>query len=89
MSGNFDPDRVAQVMGNLVNNALRYGDPDTPIDVSLRRTGAGIVLEVHNQGQPIPPELLPHVFEAFQRGGGVVQAKRVGHGSAHHAVGCE
>jgi len=68
MGGSFDPDRVARVVGNLVNNALRYGDPNAPIDVSLRRTSAGIMLEVHNQGQPISPELLPHVFEAFQRG---------------------
>jgi signal transduction histidine kinase len=67
MSGSFDPDRVARVVGNLVNNALRYGDPDTPIDVSLRRAKSGIVLEVHNHGPPIPPDLLPHIFEAFQR----------------------
>src|SRR5207237_785022 len=34
MSGSFDPDRVTQVVGNLVNNALRHGDPDAPIAVS-------------------------------------------------------
>jgi len=68
MTGSIDPDRVARAVGNLVNNALRYGDPDAPIDVSLRRASAGIVLEVHNQGTPIQPDLLPHLFEAFQRG---------------------
>jgi len=68
MTGSFDPDRVARAVGNLVNNALRYGDPDAPIDVSLRRASPGIVLEVHNQGTPIRPDLLPHLFEAFQRG---------------------
>jgi len=68
MTVSLDPDRVARAVGNLVNNALRYGDPDAPIDVSLRRASAGIVLEVHNQGTPIQPDLLPHLFEAFQRG---------------------
>ena len=68
MTGSIDPDRVARAVGNLVNNALRYGDPDGPIDVTLRRASAGIVLEVHNQGTPIQPDLLPHLFEAFQRG---------------------
>ena len=68
MTGSLDPDRVARAVGNLVNNALRYGDPEAPIDVSLRRASAGIVLEVHNQGTPIRPDLLPHLFEAFQRG---------------------
>jgi len=67
MTISLDPDRVARAVGNLVNNALRYGDPDAPIDVSLRRASAGIVLEVHNQGRPIQPDLLPHLFEAFQR----------------------
>ena len=51
-----------------MSDQLRYGDPDTPIDVSLRRTSTGILLEVHNQGTPIPPELQPHLFEAFRRG---------------------
>ena len=70
MSGNFDPDRVAQVVANLVGNALRYSNPGTPVEVSLRQTGAGVLMEIHNQGPPISPHLLPRIFEPFHRGEG-------------------
>lgn len=65
--GEWDPDRVAQVLSNLVFNALQHGKEDAPVRTTLRDTGAQVVLEVHNQGEPIPEELRPRIFDPFKR----------------------
>jgi two-component system sensor histidine kinase/response regulator len=65
LTGNWDRNRLHQALGNLLGNAVRYGVGD----VALRATGADLVeIAVHNDGPPIPPELLPKVFQPFQRG---------------------
>lgn len=66
-TGEWDPDRLAQAISNLVGNALRHGARDTPVEVALRQEGPTLVLTVHNQGKPIPEALLPHVFDPFRR----------------------
>ena len=66
--GTWDPDRLAQVISNLVENALKYSPPDTLVRLTARGLKEQVVLEVHNQGKPIPPELMPHIFEPFRRG---------------------
>jgi sigma-B regulation protein RsbU (phosphoserine phosphatase) len=63
-----DPDRLAQLIGNLVSNAATYGRPGTPIVVRSEVDGANALLTVHNQGEPIPPALLATVFEPMVRG---------------------
>ena len=63
-----DPDRATQVLGNLMANALRYSPRGTPVDVALREVDGALELSVHNQGPPIPPEVIPRLFDAFQRG---------------------
>lgn len=65
--GEWDPDRVAQVLSNLVFNALQHGREDTPIRITLRDAGDAVLLEVHNLGEPIPEELLPRLFDPFKR----------------------
>jgi signal transduction histidine kinase len=65
--GEWDPDRVTQVLGNLVFNALQHGREDTPIRTLLRDDGAHVLLEVYNQGEPISEELLPRIFDPFKR----------------------
>jgi len=65
-SGDWDPDRVAQVLGNLVSNALQHGGADTPVYTQVRGEAHDVVLEVHNRGEPIPPELLPRIFDPFK-----------------------
>lgn len=66
--GTWDPDRVAQVVGNLLGNALRHGPPEQPVRISSRAQGEEVVLEIHNGGEPIPPELVPVLFEPLSRG---------------------
>lgn len=65
--GEWDPDRVAQVTSNLVFNALQHGREDAPTRTTLRGESEDVLLEVHNQGEPIPEELLPRLFDPFKR----------------------
>ncbi|WP_224362795.1 sensor histidine kinase [Hyalangium versicolor] len=65
--GEWDPDRVAQVLSNLVFNALQHGREDTPIRTTLRDGGDHVMLEVSNLGDPIPDELMPRLFDPFKR----------------------
>ena len=76
--GSWDADRVAQVMSNLLSNAIQHGAPNTPIVVRLREQGEAVLLEVENQGRPIPRPLLPHIFDAFT--GSAKTGKRLGLG---------
>jgi len=66
--GEWDPDRIAQVLTNLVGNALAYSPPGTPVHVRTRSEPGSAVLQIHNQGTPISPELLPRLFEPLTRG---------------------
>jgi signal transduction histidine kinase len=69
LRGDWDFDRLAQVLSNLVDNALKYSPEDSAVRVRLLR-GAGntALLEVHNSGAPIPEPLLPQLFEPFRHG---------------------
>ena len=63
----FDPDRVAQVLSNLVSNAIQHGTRG-PISVTVREAGADTVaIEVHNFGPPIPKAAQAGIFDAFHR----------------------
>ncbi|QRK12197.1 PAS domain-containing protein [Archangium violaceum] len=68
LHGEWDPDRLAQLLGNLLKNALDYSPQETPVTLSLHDEGEHVRLEVHNAGEPIPAELLPDLFEPFRRG---------------------
>jgi len=56
---------------NLVSNAIKYGKPGTDVTVHCRRQGDEMVLSVHNQGEPVPAEELPRLFDTHYRGSGV------------------
>jgi signal transduction histidine kinase len=66
-SGNWDGARLAQVVSNLVANALTHGGPGDTVRVTLAGD-ADVVLTVANGGAPIAPELLATLFEPFRRG---------------------
>ena len=55
------------MLGTLVDNAIKYAAPDTTIDIMLETAGQNSILSVHNWGEPIDPEDLPHVFDRFYR----------------------
>ncbi|MFT3695958.1 MAG: PAS domain-containing protein [Kofleriaceae bacterium] len=66
--GRWDADRIAQVISNLVGNAIQHGLPNQPIVVESRIEGADAVLDVLNEGSPIPESELTELFEPFRRG---------------------
>jgi two-component system, OmpR family, sensor kinase len=63
-----DENRLHQAVTNLLANASRHTPPRTHIDVRMRHDDERILVEVHDDGPGIEPELLPHVFERFTRG---------------------
>ncbi len=63
-----DPERMTQVLGNLVTNALRYTPSGGRITLSARRQGSTVALVVEDTGEGIALETLPHVFDRFYRG---------------------
>lgn len=82
-SGHWDVDRLVQVVQNLVTNALAYSPEDTAVRVVTAGGDSDVTLEVHNEGPPIPPEILPRLFEATTRGD-----NRTNHRSRSVGLGC-
>jgi signal transduction histidine kinase len=67
LRGEWDPDRLTQVVANLVGNAIQHGN-GTAITLTGQERGDSVTLAVHNQGPPIPSAVLPFVFEPLARG---------------------
>lgn len=62
-----DPDRLAQVLTNLLDNALRHTPAGGRVDLSADRTGSAVVLRVADDGEGVAAEHLPHLFDRFYR----------------------
>jgi len=62
-----DPDRIAQVLTNLLGNALQYTPRGGRVEVRLRPLNGAVGIAVSDTGLGIPPEHLPHVFDRFYR----------------------
>jgi signal transduction histidine kinase len=62
-----DGDRMGQVLGNLLENALRYTPPGGRVALAVRRHGTGLRIAVTDDGEGILAEYLPHLFERFYR----------------------
>jgi signal transduction histidine kinase len=68
MQGEWDARRLHQALSNLVFNALKYGFGNEPIRVGLDGSHPSqVLLTVHNEGRPIPTDLLPRIFEPLVR----------------------
>ena len=62
-----DPDKLAQILGNLLTNSLRYTQAGGKVRVSAGSKGDMVVFAVEDNGPGIPAKDLPHVFERFYR----------------------
>jgi two-component system phosphate regulon sensor histidine kinase PhoR len=63
-----DAGQLEQVIRNLVDNALKYGDPDRPVEVSLSLGKRGMaIIEVRDHGEGVAAEHLPHLTRRFYR----------------------
>ena len=72
----WDPDRISQVLANLLSNAMAYGIPDKPVTVEVRPQPEMVTVAVHNHGPAIAAEDLSRVFEPFMRGTTAGSAER-------------
>jgi PAS domain S-box-containing protein len=66
--GMWDPDRLAQVIGNLLSNAFQHSPPSSTVCLTTRGDQDGVTIDVHNEGTPISPDDLARLFEPFERG---------------------
>ena len=71
--GHWSADGLGRVIENLITNALKYGNSNSPISISLEKSKENVTLTVHNEGNPIPPDQHELLFEQFRR------AKTPGH----------
>jgi signal transduction histidine kinase len=62
-----DPDRLQQVILNLLTNAIKFTGADGAIDVSVTRTTSHVEISVRDTGRGIAPEMLPFVFDRFRQ----------------------
>lgn len=67
LAGQWDQNRIEQVLANLVSNALKYSPDDARVMVVVAQQNTGIEVAVSDQGMGIPANELLHVFERFHR----------------------
>lgn len=66
LEGFIDPDRIQQVIVNLLTNAARYGGPQRLVRVT--KDGADLAIEVHDDGQGVPRRYEVRIWDRFERG---------------------
>ena len=59
--------RIEQVVGNVLSNAVKYGEPNTAIDVQLEFDRNGLTIAITNRGRGLQPDEIPHLFQRFMR----------------------
>lgn len=79
-SGWFSRDGIRRAVENLASNAVKYGAPGRPVTISVRELHGRVLLRVHNEGAPIPPDEQETLFRAFQRSRGALASGRRGWG---------
>ncbi|CAN5746150.1 sensor histidine kinase [soil metagenome] len=67
LHGEWDADRIAQLLSNLVSNALQYGAASDPVEVVAAESGDDVILTVHNGGLAIPANALRTMFDPMVR----------------------
>jgi signal transduction histidine kinase len=62
-----DPERLQQVLSNVVSNAIKFSPKGGRVDVQVAREGAVASVVVRDNGMGVPPEFLPHMFDRFRQ----------------------
>ena len=63
----FDEGRIAQVLSNLIGNAIQYGSEDAPVTVLVTASEHDVVIAVNNRGGEIAPDKLASIFDPMVR----------------------
>ncbi|HVK33743.1 MAG TPA: ATP-binding protein [Burkholderiaceae bacterium] len=69
---------LVQMLVNLLENALKHGAPDAPVELWVKRVDDGLMFAVRDRGPGVPPEQRERIFEVFQRGAGAPGGAGVG-----------
>ena len=73
-------EEITRALENLIANAVKYGDADTPITLKIDPIGGRVMLSVHNHGNPIAVEEIEDIFQFYQRARAAAQGKKEGWG---------
>jgi len=75
-----DDARLERILMNLLTNAQKYSEPDTPIRVRVQPTGAMVTISITDEGRGIQPDDIPQLFDRFYRAKGERRAEGIGLG---------
>lgn len=84
--GQWDPERLGEVLINLISNAVHHGDPKCAVRVTMAHDDISLRLTVHNSGPPIPEYMLPTIFDPFKRGASEQSVRKHGLGLGLYIV---
>ncbi|MDQ3862367.1 MAG: cell wall metabolism sensor histidine kinase WalK [Actinomycetota bacterium] len=77
-----DPSQLHRAIAILVDNALKYSDEGSPVDLGLAREDGRVIISVTDRGCGIPESEIPHIFDRFYRAQGSSRADGTGLGLA-------
>ncbi len=75
-----DPDRLSQIVTNLISNAIKFSPPDGEVVVAVNGRSGGLRLAVRDHGEGIPAEFKPRIFQKFAQADGTNTKKTGGTG---------
>ena len=78
--GWWDRAALKRALENLVSNAVKYGNPDSSISIKVDQTHGRLMLWVHNEGVPIPPEEQECIFQMYRRAEAALDSNKQGWG---------
>ena len=78
--GCWDRAALKRAAENLVSNAVKYGAPDSPINICIQEVHGRLLLTVHNEGPPIPPAEQECIFQMYRRADAARKGQKQGWG---------
>lgn len=76
----WDRKAIKRALENLAGNAIKYGSPDSPIQIKIEEIEERVSLSIHNEGDPIPVAEQESIFQIFRRAYSARQSKKQGWG---------
>ncbi|RYF04552.1 MAG: HAMP domain-containing histidine kinase [Oxalobacteraceae bacterium] len=80
VNGYWDRAALKRTLENLVSNAVKYGSPGTPVTIKVDDVYGRLLLSVHNEGAPIPPDEQECIFQMYRRAESAISGDKQGWG---------